>query len=295
MKVSPIFYMGCKRKLINKGLIDLFPEKINTFVDLFAGGGIVSINVNANRYFVNDIDTHLYDFYHMFKTHTNKEIISHILSMLDNFGMLRVGVKQNTNEANIYKPRYLEMRKCANESKNVLDLYTCLFYAFSQQMRFNKKGDFNMPFGNGSFTEQNEKYITDGCNFFQQKNVYISHNNYRLFNVDILKADDFVYLDPPYLNTTATYNENNSWTIQNDKELFDFCDNLTNHKIKWGMSNVFKNKDIINQHLIDWVESNNYYVYYFNEFNYHACGKGNAKTVEVFITNYTQDGNIISI
>jgi len=29
---SPIFYMGNKKKLINKGLIELFPKNINTFV-----------------------------------------------------------------------------------------------------------------------------------------------------------------------------------------------------------------------------------------------------------------------
>ena len=35
MIISPIFYMGNKKKLIEKGLIDLFPNDIDTFVDLF--------------------------------------------------------------------------------------------------------------------------------------------------------------------------------------------------------------------------------------------------------------------
>lgn len=32
---SPILYTGSKRRLINKGLIELFPSNIDVFVDLF--------------------------------------------------------------------------------------------------------------------------------------------------------------------------------------------------------------------------------------------------------------------
>ena len=66
--------MGNKKKLINKGLIDLFPKDINTFYDLFAGSAIVSMNVEANKYFVNDIDYHLYELnmYDILKLHDYK-------------------------------------------------------------------------------------------------------------------------------------------------------------------------------------------------------------------------------
>ena len=48
--ISPIFYMGNKRKLINKGLIDLFPKNIEIFVDVFGGSGIISMNTKASKY-----------------------------------------------------------------------------------------------------------------------------------------------------------------------------------------------------------------------------------------------------
>ena len=44
---TPIFYMGNKSKLINRGLCELFPKNINTFIDLFCGSGIVSLNVES--------------------------------------------------------------------------------------------------------------------------------------------------------------------------------------------------------------------------------------------------------
>ncbi len=158
--------MGNKKKLINKGLVELFPSNINTFIDLFAGSSIVSMNVVANKVIVNDINKNLFEFYRMFQINSADLIITHILNNIKKFGMKRIGVNQKSDEASIYKQRYLDMRNYANESKDWKDIYSCIFYAFSQQMRFNTKGKFNMPFGNGAFTEQNEQYIRDGCDFF---------------------------------------------------------------------------------------------------------------------------------
>ena len=54
---SPIFYMGNKERLIKKGLIELFPNNINTFIDLFCGSGVVSLNVNAkNKILIDNVE-----------------------------------------------------------------------------------------------------------------------------------------------------------------------------------------------------------------------------------------------
>ena len=52
------------------------------------------------------------------------------------------------------------------------------------------------------------------------------------------------------------------------------------------MSNVFENKEIVNDKLIEWIESRDYNVYTFDKFTYMACGKGNSNAKEVLITNY---------
>ena len=178
------------------------------------------------------------------------------------------------------------MRKAANLTKDWKDIYSCMFYAFSQQMRFNSKGEFNMPFGNGAFTQQNEKYIRDGCSFFQQQNVRITNFDFRKIKVDKLNKDDFIYLDPPYFNTTATYNENNGWSMQDDLDLFEICEQLYARNIRFGMSNVFKCKGKENTHLIEWCKKCGWNVYTFDNFTYMACGKGNSEAKEVFICNY---------
>ena len=45
---SPLNYTGGKHKLLPQ-ILPLFPTEINTFVDLFTGGGNIAVNVNANK------------------------------------------------------------------------------------------------------------------------------------------------------------------------------------------------------------------------------------------------------
>ena len=55
---SPINYAGGKYRLL-KQIIPLFPNNINTFVDLFGGAFNVGININANTIIYNDIINYL--------------------------------------------------------------------------------------------------------------------------------------------------------------------------------------------------------------------------------------------
>ena len=222
----------------------------------------------------------------MFRDNHADYIIDRIIKNINTFWLLRRGVKQKSEEAEIYKPRYMKMREYANQTKDWIDIYSCMFYAFSQQMRFNSKGEFNMPFGNGAFTEQNEQYIRDGCAFFHRGSVITTNFDFRELKVDKLNPMDFVYLDPPYFNTTATYNENNGWSMQDDLDLFKLCERLDARHIRFGMSNVFKCKGKENTHLIEWCEKCGWRVYTFDNFTYMACGKGNSEAKEVYICNY---------
>ena len=284
--------MGNKKKLINKGLIDLFPKDINTFYDLFAGSAIVSMNVEANKYFVNDIDYHLYELYAMFKVFSDDVIIRHIEDRIDEYGLARERTKRNEykdkEKIEQYKAAYMKLRTEYNkyQGANVLDFYTLMFYSFSQQFRFNSKGDFNMPCGNDCFSDKNREYISNGTKFFKRDNVKINNGDFQKLCVEELNKDDFVYLDPPYFNTTATYNENNGWSEKDEATLYSLCERLNENKIKFGISNVFENKNIKNQKLIDWCDKNKWNVYTFDKFTYMACGKGNSNAKEVFITNY---------
>ena len=290
MKISPIFYMGNKKKLINKGLIELFPNNISMFVDLFAGSGIVSMNTEASKYIINDIDTNLIDLYNMFKFNEADTIIEHIENRIEEYGLAKERTKRNEfkdkEKIERYKKAYMSLRSDYNKNKAVLDFYTLMFYSFSQQFRFNNKGEFNMPCGNDCFSDKNKEYIRDGRVFFKSDNVIITNNDFRKLKISKLDNNSFVYLDPPYLDTTATYNENGGWTIKDEQGLYNICEELDNNGIKFGMSNVFINKGKTNDKLIEWCNKNKWNVYTFDKFTYMACGKGNSNAKEVFIKNY---------
>lgn len=285
MIISPIFYMGNKKKLIQKGLIELFPQNIETFIEPFGGSGVVSLNTTAKNYILNDFDSNLVKLYNMFKEYSYDELIDSIERNIEKYGLARERTKRNQyddkEKIEEYKLAYSKLRDEFNSTKNVLDFYTLMFYSFSQQFRFNSKGGFNMPCGNDCFSEKNKEYIINSIDKF--KNFEIHNKSFT--ELDYYTAD-FVYLDPPYLNTTATYNENEGWTMKNELELFKLCEDLNSKGIKFGMSNVFENKGVVNQHLIDWCDKNDFKVYTFDKHTYMACGKGNANSKEVYICNY---------
>lgn len=291
MKISPIFYMGNKKKLIKKGLIELFPKNINKMIEPFGGSAIVSMNTTANMYLISDIDNNLVSLYKMFKYENKNKIITHIWDRIKSFELpkertRRCDFKGKEEVIEKYKKAYTNFRKFFNEEKQVLDFYTLMFYSFSQQFRFNNKGEFNMPFGTDCFSQQNETYINEGCDFFSKENVLIKKEDFRNINIDLLSENDFIYLDPPYLNTTATYNEGEGWTTKDEKDLYKLCESLNNRNIKFGLSNMFENKEKRNDMIIKWCESNNWNVYTFDKVSYSPCGKGNSNAKEVFITNY---------
>ena len=74
---SPMNYVGGKYKLLNQ-ILPLFPNDIDTFVDLFGGGLDVSINIKANKIITNDIITPLVELYKYWQVTPTDEVISNI-------------------------------------------------------------------------------------------------------------------------------------------------------------------------------------------------------------------------
>ena len=104
---------------------------------------------------------------------------------------------------------------------------------------------------------------------------------------DDLGENDFVYCDPPYLITVASYNENGGWGEQAERDLLAKLDALDKAGVKFGLSNVFESKGKENTILKEWAKG--YTVHYldhtYSNCSYHKKDK-QSKDIEVFITNY---------
>ena len=162
---SPFFYVGDKYKLINE-IRQYFPQEINTFVEPFVGGGSVFMNVRANAYCLNDIDTYVIKLHkHLCKCANNPDkLFALIDKLVCQYGLSRsykediipkviIQTFKKTFFARFNKAAYTKMRDDFNQAsqKDMTLLYLLLIYGFNRMLRFNKNGDFNLPVGNVDF------------------------------------------------------------------------------------------------------------------------------------------------
>lgn len=290
---SPMNYIGGKYKLLPQ-LFPLFPNKVNTFVDLFCGGANVGVNAKAESIIFNDNLVYLIDLYRAFLNNKLEETINYIESRIDEFGL------SLSNQEG-----YLKLRKEYNTNRNPLDLFVLVAFSFNHQIRFNNSHQFNCPFGKDrSCYNPNTKYnLVQFINAIKDKNVQFISQNFDEFNFTQLKPGDYVYADPPYLITIGSYNDGKrgftGWNELGETKLLSILDDLNRRSINFGLSNVLYHKGKSNSILINWIENNNYRVNYLNKdysnCNYHTLDKSKDASVEVLITNYIPTNNELKL
>ena len=288
---SPMNYTGGKYKLLHQ-IEPLFPEDINLFVDLFTGGGNIAVNVKANKIVANDCEENIIGIYKTFQGYDNvDELIGQIEEIIKTYGLTiddTEAYNKFRKDYNCLKTSQGNYSPLSSYNINIL-LYVLICYSFNHQYRFNSKGEFNMPFGKER-SQWNENMKNNLIKFhrrIKEKDIVFLNKDFRQLKVDKLGNDDFVYCDPPYLITCATYNEKDGCNQKCEEDLLKLLDELDTKKIKFALSNVLYSKGKTNDLLIEW--SKKYTVhhldYTYQNCNYHTKDKTN-KSDEVLITNY---------
>lgn len=303
---SPLNYTGGKYKLL-KQILPNFPNKIDTFVDLFCGGCNVGININAKEVIYNDLNKNLLYLYNTFKN-LDKEItfywINYIikeynLSLVSEHGYSFYSCESSKGLGDYNRNGFLKLRADFNNktlSQNedyyyYIMLYVIIVYAFNNQIRFNSNGEFNLPVGKRDFNNKIQDKLSKFIDRLKEQNSVFTCLDFRNFNIETLTENDFVYADPPYLITCATYNEQGGWTEKDENDLLDFLDNLSENRIKFALSNVLSSKGKENKILKAWIERNvnRYRVIHLNynyaNSNYQTKDKTKSSD-EVLIVNY---------
>jgi len=281
---SPLNYIGGKYKLLNQ-ILPLFPNSINTFVDLFAGGCNIGINVNSNRVILNDNLTYLIELFEVFKNEDIKSIINHIENRIDEFQLSQIN-----------EDGYKAFRDFYNDSKLPLDLFVLIAFSFNHQIRFNNSHKFNNPFGKNrsSFNNNMKNNLINFISKLQSGNFEFSNLSFEDFDFSFLSKDDLVYCDPPYLITIGSYNDGKrgfkGWSEKEEIELLNILDMLDIQNIKFALSNVIEHKGKENTILKDWIAKSSYQINYLDKnyanSNYQTKNRDKKASIEVLITNY---------
>lgn len=294
---SPLFYVGDKYKLINE-IKQYFPDKINKFVEPFVGGGSVFMNVEANEFWLNDINSDIISIHKMLCSFVDRpdEFYQRVDKVVEHYG-LSCSYKQDivpdelkrefvkTFYARFNKQGYEQMRSDYNQSsdRDVFMLYMLLIYGFNRMVRFNKSGNFNIPVGNVDLNQNTIKALEDYFRLVKSKKIYWYNLDFEDFIAKMdLKPDDLIYLDPPYLITFSEYNK--LWDNETESRLLNMLDTLNINNIRFAISNVTHYKGKINQHFLDWSQKYNSYSIKSNYISYHD--NTNKIFSEVLITNY---------
>lgn len=284
---SPLNYTGGKYKILSP-IFAIFPDQIDTFVDLFAGGFNVGINVNANKIICNDQISYLIELYQYLSDTSVEKVIAAINERIAEFSL----TQQNAEGYNTLRERY-------NQTKNIVDFFVLTFYAFNHQIRFNNSQKFNTPFGKdrSSYNASIEKNLVNFCKALKKKNIEFHNKDFLSIDLSELNSNDLVYCDPPYLISTGSYNDGKrgfkDWTTVEEQQLLDLLDRLNEQGVRFALSNVLYHKGMLNEMLIEW--SKKYKVYYIDK-TYSNCSyqfkERDTKTVEVLITNFESEGYV---
>lgn len=232
---SPLNYIGGKYRLLPQ-ITPLFPKRIRTFVDVFAGGVNVGINAAAQNYRFNDINHRLINM---------MQYLSHAKDVEEKADqrITQLGLSKENPEA------YLMLRREYNRNSTPLDLYLLICFGYNHQIRFNAKMEFNNPFGKNrsSFSENMRKNLKGFQEFALSHTIQwtsLQFDDEKLYQG--LNEQDFVYLDPPYLITTGTYNDGkrgfDGWGIRQEMRLYDLLLQLDGRRIPFALSNVLVHK-----------------------------------------------------
>lgn len=115
--------------------------------------------------------------------------------------------------------------KLKNDSKVEQGVTTALFLfiremCYSSMFRYNKSGDFNVPYGGISYNKKTfdskiELYTSNTIQDKFSKSIFNNLDFYDFLLQYNINENDFIFLDPPYDSTFNNYNNNNF--TQNDQ------------------------------------------------------------------------------
>ncbi len=202
--MKPIIkYRGGKSKEINN-FIEFIPNQYDRYIEPFAGGAALFFYLAPNAALINDINSRLVNFYSAVRENFDSlkaELTRLELTYRSNqmeYEQIKMKDKsrhvENKNEALYYLLR--DMYNGIVEKKY---LDATLYYfinktSYSGMLRFNSKGEFNVPFGR--YKNFNTQLVSEEHSGLLKRTEITNEDYSEIFNR--CTVNDFVFLYPPY-------------------------------------------------------------------------------------------------
>lgn len=203
------------------------------YCEPFGGSLSVALNTTAEQYILNDVNKDLVAIYQNLTDRADDNFIKYCEELFIS--------QNNTKEA------YLELRKHFNQVTDATERARLFIYlnrhCFNGLSRYNKKGEFNVPFGKYDKPSCPSEEMMNFRMFFLTKQLTrftsLSFEDPSLY--EDLEAGDTVYFDPPYIpvSDTASFTDyaTEGFIHQQQIELANLCESLANRGIKVILSN----------------------------------------------------------
>ena len=279
--IPPIKSQGIKTKLV-PWIMELVPETNGKWIEPFLGTGVVAFNANFKEAILNDTNPHIINFYKGVQT---KEITAPLMKQyLEQEGELLSVADESGYE------HYRKVRSRFNGGE--YSPYDFIFLSragFNGMMRFNNKGNWNIPFCKKpdrfaqAYVTKITNQVSTVSKIIKPEPAWTFHNKSFADIIPLATENDFIYCDPPYYGRYVDYY--NGWTEQDEELLFTL---LSQTKAKFILSTWHHN---------DW-RANDMIEKFWNKFNivtkdhfYHSGGSiENRKTVvEALVCNFDLD------
>jgi DNA adenine methylase len=240
--IPPIKCQGIKTRLVGFILENIQWADAGRWVEPFLGSGVVLFSVQPERAIVNDINPHIVNFYRCIAdgSLTPAMVREHLT---------QEGEKLEAEGENYY----YEVRRRFNQTGGSLDFLFLSRACFNGVMRFNRKGEFNVP-----FCRKPERfrtaYITKIVNqvIAVRKVMFGKEWDFRCGAwrdcFRDLTREDFVYLDPPYIGRHTDYF--NQWS---ESEAFDLAQAAQALPCGFALSMWKENEYRANEYLQQWT------------------------------------------
>lgn len=287
---NPLNYTGSKDRIMEQ-LLENFDYSKGTFIDFFAGSGVVGVNVadKFRRVILNDGCWQIIEL--LKAIYEDKDFISKVDEVIATYNLS----KENKDE-------FLELRELYNENFKDEDkfradiLYALITHAFNYFAVFTKDDRFSVPSGKGrsSFNSNIRKKLENYIKAMEDKDLeFYSFKQEDFINVikDTYNEDEInsvmFYFDPPYSCSDAVNRSYGlKWNEGDDLRLMDFCDWLNSVGASFALSNVLENNGKENKRMKEWAKKYNVVHISLDYNNCHYQRKNAGETKEVIIKNF---------